>query len=187
MHSKPGEPGSIRAVFLSTDGGEATDFLNTSWGAHASAACVFCKVFATDLMHHGIKRNGTSFNSARHFCLDNKPIILNNDDQMSVASNVQVVIVWLHIMTLCLQGFFPTAFQPSNQSTAEADRLTKANAFKTKTLNSAVRACPQKRAMPESLLAACPSTFEWHMTTVEVFSHCLLHGKKCSCSCCLQP
>jgi hypothetical protein len=110
-------------------------------------AC-FVKVFATDLMHQIVRRNGTSFDSAKHFCLDNNPIVLKNDDKMTEASNVQVAIVWLHKMTLCLQGFFPTVFQPSNQDVSPGDstevkRLTTADAFKKKVLTSAVRTYPQ--------------------------------------------
>ena len=111
-------------------------------------AC-FVKVFATDLMHQRVRRNGTSFDSASHFCLDNNPIVLKNDDQMTVASNVQVAIVWLHKMTLCLQGFFPVAFQPSNQDVSsegptEVKRLTAADAIKKKVMTSAVRTYPQR-------------------------------------------
>jgi hypothetical protein len=53
----------------------------------------FVKVFATDLMHQMLRRNGTSFDSAKHFCLDNNLIVLNKDSEMTVASNMQVAIV----------------------------------------------------------------------------------------------
>jgi hypothetical protein len=51
-------------------------------------------------------------------------------------------------MTLCLQGFFPTAFQPSSQDVSPTDstnvkRLTTDDAFKKKVLTSAVRTYPQ--------------------------------------------